>query len=131
MPECLKADRVRILSSPGRRYCEYRYQTLEGTGYEHLHDLIGPAIDALDASIDVGAGNRVLEHVAVPSEELQALVDRALLQLGANLLGKGDMAQRLLGNLQVDIGHTRNTLNWTPPISVDEGMRRAVAGLGP
>lgn len=58
-------------------------------------------------------------------------VPPSLLQLGANLLGKGDMAQRLLGNLQVDIGHTRNTLNWTPPISVDEGLRRAVAGLAP
>ncbi|MDP3109010.1 MAG: NAD-dependent dehydratase, partial [Hydrogenophaga sp.] len=58
-------------------------------------------------------------------------VPPALLQLGANLLGKGDMAQRLLGNLQVDISHTRNTLNWSPPISVDEGLRRAVAGLAP
>lgn len=55
----------------------------------------------------------------------------SLLQFGANLLGKGDMAQRLLGNLQVDISHTRNTLNWTPPVSVDEGLRRAVAGLMP
>lgn len=54
-----------------------------------------------------------------------------LLQLGANLLGKGDMAQRLLGNLQVDISHTRDTLNWSPPISVDEGLRRAVTGLTP
>ena len=58
-------------------------------------------------------------------------VPPSLLQLGANLLGKGDMAQRLLGNLQVDIDHTRNTLNWSPPISVDEGLRRAVAGLAP
>jgi nucleoside-diphosphate-sugar epimerase len=58
-------------------------------------------------------------------------VPPSLLQLGANLLGKGDMAQRLLGNLQVDISHTRNTLNWTPPISVDEGLRRAAAGLRP
>ncbi|AOF87746.1 3-beta hydroxysteroid dehydrogenase/isomerase family protein [Hydrogenophaga sp. RAC07] len=58
-------------------------------------------------------------------------VPPSLLQFGANLLGKGDMAQRLLGNLQVDIDHTRNTLNWTPPLSVDEGLRRAVAGLAP
>ncbi|QHE78148.1 UDP-glucose 4-epimerase family protein [Hydrogenophaga sp. PBL-H3] len=58
-------------------------------------------------------------------------VPPSLLQLGANLLGKGDMAQRLLGNLQVDISHTRNTLNWSPPLSVDEGLRRAVAGLAP
>lgn len=58
-------------------------------------------------------------------------VPPSLLQLGANLLGKGDMAQRLLGNLQVDISHTRDTLNWSPPISVDEGLRRAVSGLTP
>ena len=58
-------------------------------------------------------------------------VPPSLLQLGANLLGKGDMAQRLLGNLQVDISHTRQTLGWTPPVSVDEGLRRAVAGLSP
>lgn len=49
-----------------------------------------------------------------------------LLQLGARLVGRGGMAQRLLDNLQVDIRHTRNTLNWTPPLSVDEGLRRAV-----
>lgn len=58
-------------------------------------------------------------------------VPPSMLQLGANMLGKGDVAQRLLSNLQVDISHTRNTLNWTPPISVDEGLRRAVAGLKP
>ena len=58
-------------------------------------------------------------------------VPPSLLQLGANLLGKGDMAQRLLGNLQVDISHTRETLDWSPPISVDEGLRRAVTGLTP
>ncbi len=49
-----------------------------------------------------------------------------LLQLGATLVGRGGMAQRLLDNLQVDIRHTRSTLNWTPPLSVDEGLRRAV-----
>ncbi|WP_332742510.1 UDP-glucose 4-epimerase family protein [Hydrogenophaga sp.] len=56
-------------------------------------------------------------------------VPPALLQVGANLLGKGAVAQRLLGNLQIDLSHTSNTLNWTPPLSVDEGLRRAVAGL--
>ncbi|WP_205710674.1 NAD-dependent epimerase/dehydratase family protein [Hydrogenophaga crocea] len=56
-------------------------------------------------------------------------VPPALLQAGAALLGKRDMAQRLLGNLQVDITHTRDTLGWTPPLSVDDGLRRAVAGL--
>lgn len=52
-------------------------------------------------------------------------VPTLLLWAGAHLLGKGDMAQRLLGSLQVDIGHTRRTLGWRPPISVDEGLRKA------
>lgn len=56
-------------------------------------------------------------------------VPNGLLWAGARLLGKGDMAQRLLGSLQVDIDHTRRTLGWTPPVSVDEGLRRAAEGF--
>ena len=56
-------------------------------------------------------------------------VPAAWLRGGAALLGKADVAQRLLGSLQVDITHTRDMLGWAPPISVDEGLRRAVTGL--
>ncbi|MDO9197159.1 SDR family oxidoreductase [Rhodoferax sp.] len=52
------------------------------------------------------------------------------LRAGAALLGKGDAVQRLCGNLQVDISKARSLLGWTPPISVDDGLRRAVAGMG-
>lgn len=50
-----------------------------------------------------------------------------LLQTGAALLGKRDMAQRLCGSLEVDIGKTTELLGWIPPISVDEGLRRTAA----
>ena len=50
------------------------------------------------------------------------------LQAGAWLLGKGDAVQRLCGNLQVDISKSRTLLGWNPPVSVDEGLRRAVGG---
>jgi len=56
-------------------------------------------------------------------------VPTGLLWASAQLLGKGDMARRLLGNLQVDIDHTRRTLGWRPPISVDEGLRRTAEGF--
>lgn len=51
-------------------------------------------------------------------------VPAGLLQLGATVLGKKAVGQRLLGSLQVDIGSTRKRLDWTPPVSVDEGLRR-------
>jgi nucleoside-diphosphate-sugar epimerase len=49
------------------------------------------------------------------------------LQAGASLLGKGDAVQRLCGNLQVDISKARSLLGWLPPVSVEEGLRRAMA----
>ena len=56
-------------------------------------------------------------------------VPASWLKLAATMLGKREMAQRLCGSLQVDIEKTRRLLGWTPPISLDEGLRRA-AGVG-
>jgi nucleoside-diphosphate-sugar epimerase len=53
-------------------------------------------------------------------------VPAALLSLGATLLGKRAVAQRLLGSLQVDISKARDLLGWEPPVSVEEGLRRCV-----
>jgi nucleoside-diphosphate-sugar epimerase len=65
------------------------------------------------------AMNRTARLLPVPVWALRA---------GALLLGKGDAVQRLCGNLQVDISKSRTLLGWNPPISVDEGLRRAVRG---
>ena len=51
-------------------------------------------------------------------------VPSRLLDVGAVMLGKTALAQRLCGSLQVDIGKTRELLNWTPPVSVDEALRK-------
>jgi nucleoside-diphosphate-sugar epimerase len=51
------------------------------------------------------------------------------MRAGAALLGRGDAVQRLCGNLQVDISKARDLLGWVPPVSVEEGLRRAVAGI--
>ena len=48
------------------------------------------------------------------------------LQKAASLIGKGDVAQRLFGNLQVNISKARKMLNWHPPVSVSEGLRQAM-----
>jgi nucleoside-diphosphate-sugar epimerase len=53
-------------------------------------------------------------------------VPESVLMAAAAMLGRRDMAQRLCGSLQVDISKARELLEWNPPISVDEGLRRAV-----
>lgn len=52
-----------------------------------------------------------------------------LMNGAATLLGKRAVAQRMLGSLQVDIGKARDVLGWSPPVGVDEGLRRAAAPL--
>lgn len=49
-----------------------------------------------------------------------------LLAFAASLMGKRLISERLTGSLQVDIKNTRELLNWTPPISLEEGLRRTV-----
>jgi nucleoside-diphosphate-sugar epimerase len=64
----------------------------------------------------------VAEAMGKPSRLIP--VPAGVLQFGATLLGKKAMAQRLLGSLQVDISHTQKCLNWTPPLSVKQGLQR-------
>lgn len=47
----------------------------------------------------------------------------SMLSLSAKLLGKGDMAQRLCGSLQVDISKTKQLLAWRPPVTVDQALQ--------
>lgn len=46
------------------------------------------------------------------------------LEAGASLLGREALARRLCGHLQVDIGETCDLLGWSPPVCVDEALRR-------
>lgn len=52
-------------------------------------------------------------------------VPASVLMAGATLLGKREVAARLCGSLQVDITKARELLGWLPPITMDEGLRRA------
>jgi nucleoside-diphosphate-sugar epimerase len=53
-----------------------------------------------------------------------------LLRGAANFLGKTSAIDRLCGNLQVDISKARRLLGWTPPITLDEGLRCALGRGG-
>ncbi|MGS0724750.1 UDP-glucose 4-epimerase family protein [Shewanella sp. 0m-11] len=39
------------------------------------------------------------------------------------LTGKSDVVDRLVGSLQVDISHTKNTLGWIPPQTLEDGFK--------
>jgi nucleoside-diphosphate-sugar epimerase len=54
-------------------------------------------------------------------------VPPALIALGARLAYRDDIAQRLCSSLQVDIKKTKHLLGWSPPVSVDEGLRQTAA----
>ncbi|MBB1470275.1 SDR family oxidoreductase [Pseudoalteromonas sp. SG41-5] len=46
-------------------------------------------------------------------------------KLAGKLLNKSDVIDRLTGSLQLDINHTKNTLDWQPPYSVEHGFKLA------
>lgn len=56
-------------------------------------------------------------------------VPTSCLKLAAHLVNKPGIYQRLCGSLQLDITKTRQVLGWVPPVSVNEGLRRAAEGL--
>jgi nucleoside-diphosphate-sugar epimerase len=49
-----------------------------------------------------------------------------LITTAARLTGRLPEARRLLGSLQVDTSKARTLLGWQPPITLEEGLRRAV-----
>jgi nucleoside-diphosphate-sugar epimerase len=52
-----------------------------------------------------------------------------LLRIAGWFLGRTSAVQGLCGSLQVDISKARNLLGWSPVISVEEGLQRAVKGI--
>lgn len=51
-------------------------------------------------------------------------VPTSLLKLAATMVGRRDVASRLIDSLQVDFTRTREVLGWTPRIGVDDGLQQ-------
>ncbi len=51
-------------------------------------------------------------------------VPAPMLKVAATMLGRRDVADRLIDSLQVDCSKTREMLGWTPRISVDDGLQQ-------
>jgi nucleoside-diphosphate-sugar epimerase len=48
----------------------------------------------------------------------------SVLRLAGRLTGKLAVIDRLCGNLQVDISHTKEVLGWKPPVSFQDGIQK-------
>src|SRR5262249_43109039 len=53
----------------------------------------------------------------------------SLLAATASVLGKADVARKVLGSLQLDISQTRAQLHWSPPIRASQALRDTVRSL--
>ena len=107
---------------------------------DNLIDLIVTCIDhpaAASQSFLVSDGEdlstselfrRVAEALNKPSRLVPVPV--VLLEIGACLLGKKAIAERLLGSLEIDLSKTTTVLGWKPPISVSEGLKRCCENGG-
>ena len=51
-----------------------------------------------------------------------------MLKFLGSVFGKSEEIDRLVGSLRIDDSYTKEILNWIPPISVEEGIRRMVQG---
>ena len=51
------------------------------------------------------------------------------LRWAGRLTGRLHQIERLIGSLQVDIGHTREVLDWSPRLTLQQGLRLTVQGF--
>ena len=101
---------------------------------ENLVDLIVTCIDHPKAAgniflvsddLDVSTTELLKELTRAAGKKPHLIpIPMALVRGLAILLGKRAVADRLCGNLQLDITHTKNTLDWSPPVTFQEGITR-------
>lgn len=108
-------------------------------GVENLADLIVRCVVASSAanrSYLVSDGDDVsttelirrIAHALGVRPRLLPVSVSALSVLGG-LVGRSPAIQRLTQSLQVDISAARRELEWSPPVSMADGLRRAVEGI--
>jgi nucleoside-diphosphate-sugar epimerase len=103
---------------------------------DNLVDLILTCLDHPEAANQIFLASdgedfstvELLKRVADAMDRTPRLLVVPLWMLSgaAALLGRQALADRLLGSLQLDDSKSRKLLGWIPPVSVDEGFKRAV-----
>lgn len=65
--------------------------------------------------------------VAIGKPALLFKIPEPILSILAKFFGMSPKLQRLTGTLQVDITHTRHQLEWDPPVSLEDGLKKLKA----
>ena len=65
--------------------------------------------------------NKLAHAMKVPAILLP--IPAAMIKFAAAMLGRASVAQRLCDNLQVDIAKTKELLSWSPPLTLDDGLK--------
>ncbi len=60
---------------------------------------------------------------SLSTKNVQIPVPLWLYRIMGKVTGKSDVVDRLIGSLQLDISHTKKTLGWTPPQSMEQGFK--------
>jgi len=107
-------------------------------GIDNLVDLLNHCIDNPNAS---GKTFFASDEEDLSTPELIKLIASSMgkkanlfpvpilmLKFLGSVFGKREEINRLVGSLRIDNSYTKEILNWTPPISVEEGIRRMVQG---
>ncbi|HEY0125438.1 MAG TPA: NAD-dependent epimerase/dehydratase family protein [Rhizobium sp.] len=92
------------------------------------HPAVGNRVFLISDGEDLSIGELIGKlSSAMGRRALLLPIPPRLLEGLAAALGRRAAAQRLLGSLQVDIGETVAITGWSPPYSVEEGLRLTVA----
>lgn len=79
---------------------------------------------------DVSTSEMVREMaIALDKPTWQLPVPVWCYKLAGKLFNKADVVDRLIGSLQVDITHTKETLGWEPPQTLQEGFKQTAQAL--
>ena len=79
-----------------------------------------------DNDVSISELLRMLAN-AMGKRSLLLPVPSGLITGTAALLGKSAVANRLVGSLQVDIAHTKSALQWMPPVSMENAIKKTVS----
>ncbi|MGC9402646.1 UDP-glucose 4-epimerase family protein [Vibrio genomosp. F10 str. 9ZC157] len=95
------------------------------TGCEHP---LAPGHTFLASDDQDVSTTQLMQTIARAMEKSPRLIPIPMswIQAGSSSLKKKHIAQRVCGNLQVDIGLTKEVLGWKPPVSFEQGIKRTV-----